>query len=86
MQEITVYTTQVCPYCISAKRLLQQRGLRYKEVDLSSDHALRQRLSDENEGWRTVPMIFIGKEFVGGFTELAALDKSGGLTTKVQGD
>ncbi len=82
MQEITVYTTPVCPYCVSAKRLLSQKGLPFKEVDLEKDPALRQKLSAENGGYRTVPMIFIGKEFIGGYTELAALDKAGGLAAK----
>lgn len=85
MQEIIVYSTPVCPYCVAAKRLLGQRGYTYKEVDLAKDPELRQRLSDENNGYRTVPMIFIGKEFVGGFNELAALDKAGGLKGKVEG-
>jgi glutaredoxin 3 len=83
MQEITVYTTKICAYCDAAKRLLTQRGYSYKEVDLSHNHELRTRLSHENNGWRTVPMIFIGKEFVGGFTELAAIDKKGELEGKV---
>jgi glutaredoxin 3 len=83
MQEITVYTTPVCPYCVSAKRLLSQKGLPFKEVDLERDPELRQKLSAENGGYRTVPMIFIGTEFIGGYSELAALDKSGGLAAKV---
>jgi glutaredoxin 3 len=86
MQEITVYTTSVCPYCIAAKRLLGQRNLPFKEVNLERDPALRQKLSEENNGYRTVPMIFIGTEFIGGYTELAALDKAGGLAAKVARD
>ena len=84
MQEITVYTTPVCGYCQAAKRLLQQRGLTFREVDLEKDPALRMKLSQENGGYRTVPMIFIGAEFVGGYTELAALDRDGKLAEKVE--
>ena len=83
MQEITVYTTVVCTYCNAAKRLLTQRGYDYKEVDLTNKPDLRQQLSAANSGSRTVPMIFIGKEFIGGYTELAALDKNGTLAAKV---
>ena len=83
MQEITLYTTPVCGYCQAAKRLLQQRGLTYKEVDLARDPELRMKLSQENNGYRTVPMIFIGPEFIGGYTELAALDRDGQLEQKV---
>lgn len=83
MQEITVYTTVVCSYCNAAKRLLTQRGFDYTEVDLTNNPELRQQLSAANSGYRTVPMIFIGKEFIGGYTELAALDKRGTLAAKV---
>ncbi len=83
MQEITVYTTLICSYCHAAKRLLEQRGLAFKEVDLTNNPQLRQELSEANGGYRTVPMIFIGRDFIGGFTELAALDRSGTLVAKV---
>ena len=83
MQEITVYTTPVCGYCQAAKRLLQQRGLSFKEVDLARDPELRMKLSQENNGYRTVPMIYIGPEFIGGYNELAALDREGQLEQKV---
>ncbi len=85
MQEIIVYSTPACSYCQAAKRLLTQRQLPFREIDLGSDPALRQKLSDENNGYRTVPMIFIGKEFIGGYNELTALDRSGALTTKANG-
>jgi glutaredoxin 3 len=81
---ITVYTTRVCSYCNAAKRLLTQRGYPYKEVDLTQDHALRTKLSEENGGYRTVPMIFIGSDFIGGYTELAELDRSGDLATRMK--
>lgn len=83
MNTITVYTTPVCPYCVSAKSLLKQRGYAYTEVNLAADPELRTKLSNENGGYRTVPMIFIGKEFIGGYSELAALDKAGMLAAKV---
>lgn len=84
MQEITLYTTPSCGYCQAAKRLLSGRGLAFKEVDLARDTDLRQKLSRENGGYRTVPMIFIGSEFIGGFTDLATLESSGTLDAKVQ--
>lgn len=85
MQEITVYTTRVCPYCDAAKRLLTQKGYDFQSIDLTEQRDLRMKLSQEQGGWRTVPMIFIGDQFVGGFTELAALDKNGELAQRVQG-
>ncbi len=85
MQEIIVYTTTVCPYCVAAKRLLQQRNYAYKEVNLERDPDLRMRLSAENGGYRTVPMIFIGSKFIGGFDQLNELDRSGKLKAEVEG-
>jgi len=76
---IHVYTTTYCPYCVSAKKLLESLGLTYAETNLDNDPELRARLSRENNGWRTVPMIFIGDHFVGGFTDLKSLHDAGKL-------
>jgi glutaredoxin 3 len=84
MREIIVYTTPICTYCQAAKRFLNQKGLAFKEVDLAQNPELRQKLSEEQNGYRTVPMIFIGAHFVGGYTDLVALDKAGGLMSLVQ--
>lgn len=83
MREIIVYTTPVCTYCHAAKRFLSQKGLSFREVDLADKPELRQKLSAEQNGYRTVPMIFIGSHFVGGYTDLVALDKSGQLMSLV---
>ena len=80
--EVTVYTTRVCSYCIAAKRLLAARGVAYQEIDVSSDDAKRAWLV-EATGRRTVPQIFIAGESIGGYDELAALDKSGELAKKL---
>jgi glutaredoxin 3 len=76
---IRVYTTTYCPYCVSAKKLLDGLGLSYTETNLDNDPELRSRLSRENNGWRTVPMIFIGEQFIGGFTDLKSLHDAGKL-------
>ena len=76
---ITLYTTRYCGYCVAARRLLDRRGYAYRDVDVSGDYALRQSISRRVGNYRTVPMIFIGEEFIGGFDELAALDRSGEL-------
>lgn len=75
---VTMYTTPICGYCVSAKRLLQAEGIAYSEVDLSQDHELRFKLVEET-GWRTVPMIYVEDKFVGGYQELRALQREGGL-------
>ena len=79
MARIEVYTTQSCPYCVRAKRLLQERGLAYEEFDVGDDAALRARIVERSGGRRTVPQIFIDDRPIGGYEELAALDASGEL-------
>lgn len=78
MAEVRVYTTRVCGYCVAAKRLLAVRGVAYEEIDVSNDDEKRAWLV-ETTGRRTVPQIFIGGESIGGFEELALLDRSGQL-------
>lgn len=76
---VLVYTTRLCAYCTAAKRLLDKLGIAFREVDLSDDHALRERLSADNGDYRTVPMIFVEGRFIGGYTDLSTLERSGGL-------
>jgi glutaredoxin 3 len=78
MTDVKIYTTQVCSYCFAAKRLLAMRDVAYEEVDVTRDDAKRAWLV-EATGRRTVPQIFIGGKSIGGYDELAALDRSGGL-------
>lgn len=78
-EPVVVYTTSLCTYCAAAKRLLQKLGVAYREVDLTRDHDLRERLSRDNGDYRTVPMIFVEGRFIGGYTDLSAFAKNGGL-------
>ncbi|MBM4342674.1 MAG: glutaredoxin [Deltaproteobacteria bacterium] len=75
---VTVYRTEWCPYCIAAKRFLSARGIAFDEVYLDRDPAKMAELKARLE-WRTVPMIFVGDTFVGGYTDLRALDQRGEL-------
>jgi glutaredoxin 3 len=79
MARVTVYTTQMCPYCVQAKRLLGERSIPYDEIDVSSDDGLRNEMVQKAGGKRTVPQIFIDGAHVGGYTELRALADTGGL-------
>lgn len=78
MSDVRVYTSRICWYCDQAKRLLERREIPYREIDVSDDYDARTWLV-EATGRRTVPQIFIGEKPIGGFTELAALDRSGAL-------
>ena len=74
-----MYTTAVCPYCIRAEQLLKQRGVTgIEKLRVDLDPALRQQMMEITRR-RTVPQIFIGDTHVGGFDDLAALDRAGGL-------
>jgi glutaredoxin 3 len=74
-----MYTTQVCPYCVRAKALLQQRGVaQIEEIRVDLQPAERVRMM-EITGQRTVPQIFIGEHHVGGCDDLIALDRAGHL-------
>jgi glutaredoxin 3 len=82
--DVTVYVTQTCAYCWAARRLLMQRGARFVEIDVTGDSARRAWLR-ETTGRRTVPQIFIAGVSIGGYRELAALDRSGELTARLGG-
>jgi glutaredoxin 3 len=79
MNNVRMYTTQVCPYCQRAKALLKQRGVEaIDEIRIDLDAGQGDRMV-ELTGRRTVPQIFIGDTHVGGCDDLIALDQKGGL-------
>lgn len=79
--EVTVYSTTHCGYCERAKALLKARNVAYTEIRVDEDPAARQEMLARSQGQRTVPQIFIGHRYVGGFDALRALDQSGQLDT-----
>ena len=83
--EVKVYTTTFCAYCIRAKSLLAKRGITYEEINVSDDPEKRAWLVTATRQ-KTVPQIFIGGESIGGFDELAALDRAGELVKRVFGE
>ena len=81
MPEIRLYTTQWCGYCVRARMLLEARGLAFEEVSLDDDPAFRQTVYDLGQRW-TVPLVTIDGGPIGGYDELAALDRSGLLAER----
>lgn len=77
--KVEIYTTSYCPYCVRAKQLLSKKGVRFEEVDLSSEPARRQEMLDRSDGRYTVPQIFIDGRGVGGSDDIHALDRKGEL-------
>lgn len=82
--DVRIYTTKVCGYCFAAKRLLAARGVPYEEVDVTWDHAKRTWLAQTTKR-RTVPRIFIHGQPIGGYEELAELDREGKLKELLAG-
>jgi glutaredoxin 3 len=83
MKPVIVYTTLFCPYCVMAKRLLNGKGVAFQEVRVDLDDSRRAEMM-QRSGRRTVPQIFIGERHVGGFDDLAALERSGELNALLQ--
>ena len=77
--EILVYKTQICPYCVRAKKLLDSKGVQYTEIDVSNDSDLRQVMTQKSGGRTSVPQIFINQQHIGGCDDLYALEKAGEL-------
>ncbi len=81
MPKIEIYTTNSCGFCAMAKGLLNKKGAKFEEIDVSYDAAARERMMARTGGRRSVPQIFIGEKHVGGCDDLHALDSKGGLDT-----
>ncbi|WP_374642913.1 glutaredoxin 3 [Tabrizicola sp.] len=79
MRPVEIYTTPTCSYCAMAKRLLQRKGVSYREIDVSADPGLRAAMVQRANGRRTVPQIFVGPVHVGGSDDLHALEHAGKL-------
>lgn len=75
MKKVVIYTTDYCPFCTKAKRLLDMKGAKYEEIDVTHDTALRDEMTKKAEGRRTVPQIFIDDTPIGGCDDLYALDQ-----------
>lgn len=74
MNKVTIYSSDFCPYCTRAKRMCEDLKLAYEEINLSRNPQLRMQLSQQT-GWRTVPMIFVGEKFIGGYDDMYRLHR-----------
>jgi glutaredoxin 3 len=78
LNQIVIYGTQFCPYCIAARQLLDAKNVEYRYVAVDNDPDLRDNIS-QRSGQRTVPQIWIGNLHIGGFTDLRKLALNGEL-------
>ncbi len=75
---VTIHSSRRCGFCRAAKSLLDREGIPYEEIDVTNDPAGRDAIV-RTSGWPTVPVIYIDEELLGGFSELRALKRGGGL-------
>lgn len=78
MAHVAIYTTNWCPYCIRALRLLDKKGVSYEKTDVEGNQKMRRWLADVT-GRTTVPQVFINGRPVGGFDDISLLDRQGEL-------
>lgn len=77
--KVEIYTWRTCPFCIRAKALLKQKGVKFTEYAIDSDEAARAKMAVRANGGRTLPQIFINDQHVGGCDDIHELDDLGQL-------
>tara|TARA_R110001592_G_scaffold363393_1_gene687199 strand:+ start:39350 stop:39613 length:264 start_codon:yes stop_codon:yes gene_type:complete len=76
--EVSLYTTRFCPYCVRARELLDSKQVSYTDIAVDGSPELRREMM-ERSGRHTVPQIWIGEQHVGGYDDLAHLERQGSL-------
>jgi glutaredoxin 3 len=84
LSNVLIYSTAVCPYCVAAKNFLKNKGVSYTEVRIDTDPQQRQEMMQRARR-TSVPQIFVGDTHVGGYDDLVALDRAGGLQPLLAG-
>jgi glutaredoxin 3 len=77
--DVDIYTGTNCAPCARAKRLLADKGVQYRELNVEESDEVRAEMQRRSGGRRTVPQVFVGERHVGGFDDLVALDRKGEL-------
>ena len=84
MKKVVIYTGPMCNFCSAAKHLLNKKKVSYTEFDISIYTSKRQEMQEKTNGARTIPQIFIGDTYVGGYNELKALEVEGKLNSLLE--
>ena len=85
MTKIEIYTWSTCPYCIRAKSLLDKKGVKYTEHNITGDNAARSKMIERTGGPKSVPQVFVNDVHYGGCDDLHALDAQGKLDRILNG-
>jgi glutaredoxin 3 len=83
MTFVEIYTDKMCPFCHRAKKLLHQKAVDYKEINVTADAKTRRAMSNRAGGRTSVPQIFINGDHIGGCDDLYALERAGKLDAKL---
>jgi glutaredoxin 3 len=78
---VRIYVKEWCTHCAAAKRLLAEKGIRYEEIDVEQSPERRAEMMRLADGRKTIPQIFFGDRYVGGYEDLCEIDRSQGLRT-----
>ena len=84
MEKVIIYTGPMCNFCSAAKHLLNKKKVIYTEFDIAVDSSKKQEMQEKTNGARTIPQIFIGDTYVGGYHELKALEIEGKLNSLLE--
>ncbi len=79
MQTVEIYTSPLCVFCHAAKRLLNQKGIAFSEIDVLAEPQRKPEMIQRGGGRRTVPQIFVGTTHIGGCDDLFELERAGKL-------
>ena len=81
MKKIEIFTTNYCPFCLKAKSLLNKKKIKFSEVDISNNEALREKMSAMANGARSVPQIFADNIHIGDCDKIHKLDQENKLNS-----
>ncbi len=76
-KKVAIYTTSACPFCHAAKNFLKSKDVKFEEIDVAGDDAMREKLVRMSGGRETVPQIFVDGKPLGGYDDLVAYYQSG---------
>jgi glutaredoxin 3 len=85
MADVEIYSSPLCGFCYSAKKLLSKKGADFTEINVLTDSARKKEMIKRAGGRHTVPQIFINGKHIGGCDDLYALEKQGGLDSLLTG-
>ena len=84
MKKVVIYTGPMCNYCSAAKHLLNKKKVDYTEFNIGLDSSKMKEMQERTKGAKTIPQIFIGETYVGGYNELKALEVAGKLNALLE--